>query len=214
MSEAADADTGADADTEAAGRSWRDTRELVLDRDGYACRFCEMTDEEHREEYDRGLEVHHVIPRADGGDDTSTNLLTLCISCHRTLEHTHAKALQQLDCGDEGELARAVATYAVKKSWAKADAIDADLGEFIDGHPTFRDEFALYRENREARPPCIESHRLRGMLSDVSSEWAFLVNWGYKQGLLDVAGGIENWGYDALDEEALAESDLPDPADV
>lgn len=28
------------------------------------------------------IEMHHIIPRSDGGDDSSTNLMPLCKSCH------------------------------------------------------------------------------------------------------------------------------------
>ena len=78
------------------GDRWRDVRETVLERDGYECRFCGTTNEEHLEEHDRGLEAHHVIPQADGGPDTPANLITVCISCHRTFESTHAKAMGAL----------------------------------------------------------------------------------------------------------------------
>ncbi len=51
-------------------------RREVLARDGRRCRApgCERT---------RFLEVHHVVPRANGGINNPENLITLCSSCHR-----------------------------------------------------------------------------------------------------------------------------------
>jgi hypothetical protein len=51
------------------------------------CEDCGMSNNEHLEEYDRKLEVHHIIPRRTFDDnekaDRDENLMTLCIPCHR-----------------------------------------------------------------------------------------------------------------------------------
>jgi 5-methylcytosine-specific restriction endonuclease McrA len=61
------------------------TRRKVLSRDRHCCRApgCEHT---------KFLEVHHVIPRADGGGIDPENLITLCSACHR-LMHEKTEAL-------------------------------------------------------------------------------------------------------------------------
>lgn len=46
----------------------------ILKRDGYKCRSCGAR---------QGLSMHHIIFRSDGGEDTSENLLTLCVGCHK-----------------------------------------------------------------------------------------------------------------------------------
>lgn len=56
------------------GEDWPAVRERVWKRDGYACTRC-GTD-------DRTIQAHHVVPRAAGGPDDPTNLLTLCRPCH------------------------------------------------------------------------------------------------------------------------------------
>ena len=204
-----DADERADR-----GGGWDATRRRVLKRDDHACRFCGVTDDQHRDEHDRGLHAHHIIPKNDGGSDDESNLLTVCCRCHRTLEETHAKAIGEIEEKQNAETirAKAAATYAVRHAWATAGTLDDDLAEFIDGHPTFRKEFGTFDENADTRPPCVESYTLRDMLGDVSSEWAFLVNYGYKVGQLDAAGYIEGWATsEAIDDDALAESELPDP---
>jgi hypothetical protein len=49
---------------------------LVLQRDGYRCRFCGTTAAEGR------LQVDHVMSKARGGADTLDNLATLCEECN------------------------------------------------------------------------------------------------------------------------------------
>ena len=94
--------------------NWRQIREKVLERDGYACRFCGTTNEEHLEETDRGLDVHHIIPQKDGGADTMRNLAALCRSCHRTMESLHGQAMGELEA--DAELAERVADVVDRMS--------------------------------------------------------------------------------------------------
>jgi len=54
---------------------WHEAREIVLDRDGHKCVISDGTCE-------GGLDVHHVIPRAQGGPDHPSNLITLCDKHH------------------------------------------------------------------------------------------------------------------------------------
>ena len=53
----------------------------VLERDGWRCQKCGSF---------RNLDVHHMKPRSALGDDTETNLITLCRECHQIL-HGSAK---------------------------------------------------------------------------------------------------------------------------
>ena len=45
----------------------------VLERDGWRCQECGSL---------KNLQVHHLQPRSRLGDDTMTNLITLCSRCH------------------------------------------------------------------------------------------------------------------------------------
>lgn len=56
--------------------TWRTTRKLVLERDGYRCMTC--GDSCRSEEAD----VHHLMPKSLGGSDEPSNLITLCDGCH------------------------------------------------------------------------------------------------------------------------------------
>ncbi len=53
-------------------------RAAVLARDRHRCTRCGAT---------RFLEIHHVVPRAEGGSNRADNLTTLCSRCHR-FHHT------------------------------------------------------------------------------------------------------------------------------
>ena len=55
--------------------SWN-TREYILYRDNHTCQHCKGKSN------DVILEVHHIIPRKEGGSDRPDNLLTLCKTCH------------------------------------------------------------------------------------------------------------------------------------
>ena len=49
------------------------TRKAVYARDGYRCALCDST---------RYLQIHHVVPRGEGGTNSIQNLITLCSVCH------------------------------------------------------------------------------------------------------------------------------------
>jgi len=49
---------------------------MVLARDRERCRECDEPGDR------RGLDVHHLVRRADGGRDEASNCITLCDGCH------------------------------------------------------------------------------------------------------------------------------------
>jgi 5-methylcytosine-specific restriction enzyme A len=54
--------------------AWQKARKAARLRDGERCRRCGSVD---------SLEVHHVVPLAQGGDEFGlSNLITLCRECH------------------------------------------------------------------------------------------------------------------------------------
>lgn len=50
-----------------------DIRKGIYRREGYACALCGDP---------RGLVIHHVVPRSDGGGNSPCNLVCLCRYCH------------------------------------------------------------------------------------------------------------------------------------
>ena len=68
--------------------TWANISKAVLLRDNYTCRICDQssfTTVGSATDFDQvhlDVQVHHIIPRKDGGRDTFKNLITLCESCH------------------------------------------------------------------------------------------------------------------------------------
>lgn len=56
--------------------------EYVYWRDHYRCRACGATSDTAR------LTLHHICPRAQGGQDSSDNMIVLCIECHQRLHES------------------------------------------------------------------------------------------------------------------------------
>lgn len=52
-------------------------KDKVLKRDHYKCYVCES---------DSDIEVHHILKQSLGGNHDMNNLVTLCRSCHRSIE--------------------------------------------------------------------------------------------------------------------------------
>lgn len=145
---------------------WEQLRERVLEREGYECRFCGMSDEEHTEENSAGLDVHHILPRKDGGEDSMGNLVALCRSCHRTMETLHGQAMAELD--SDSELADSVAGVLESMSLDASEAW-AELfgGPFVPEF--FRDDngrgvLLAGRESMTAREKaCLNAGRVEAM---------------------------------------------------
>ena len=65
--------------------SWRQKRKEILKRDQWLCCICSKPIK------GRDAHVHHKLPRALGGADTSDNLISLCSGCH-SLKHMNLQA--------------------------------------------------------------------------------------------------------------------------
>lgn len=63
------------------GRTITDTRKLAIARDGYRCTHQAL--DGSRCTNTRWLDVHHIIHKQHGGDDSLENLTTLCSAHHR-----------------------------------------------------------------------------------------------------------------------------------
>ena len=74
------------------------TRREVYRRDGYRCALCDSS---------QGLQVHHAIPRGEGGTDSPHNLITLCSYCH---SHAHGRPLYDTPV-TAAEIAQACVEY-------------------------------------------------------------------------------------------------------
>jgi hypothetical protein len=84
-----------DSETIPFGSNWPQIREEIIGRDNESCLRCGMGREMHRKRFGRDISVHHRIPRRRFYNDPNrsvedsnvpSNLLTLCLPCHRRLE--------------------------------------------------------------------------------------------------------------------------------
>jgi len=60
-------------------------KRIVLSRDGYKCSVCNWSQAEWNRADPRHLELHHVKPHLEGGENTEENLATICTVCHDEL---------------------------------------------------------------------------------------------------------------------------------
>ena len=65
-----------------------DVRREVLRRDSYRCKNCGWSHEEWNPSDPRHLELHHIKPHVQKGDNTEENLKTLCTVCHDRIHRT------------------------------------------------------------------------------------------------------------------------------
>lgn len=78
-----------EGDAEGKSLKWPMVSKAVLIRDGYSCRVCgrsDFTNFSTADQYNKvhlAVQVHHIVPKKNGGKDTFRNLITLCEDCHR-----------------------------------------------------------------------------------------------------------------------------------
>lgn len=67
-------------------KEWKELRERALERDNYECQSCGISEENHKEQFGVGLNVHHLTDIAEFDSpkeaDSMENLETLCVKCH------------------------------------------------------------------------------------------------------------------------------------
>lgn len=66
----------------------KETRLKVYRRDGYRCALCDST---------KYLQIHHVIPRGEGGTNTVEKLICLCSDCHALAHGTNLRDWVDID---------------------------------------------------------------------------------------------------------------------
>lgn len=64
------------------GDNWNKIRMEVYTRDGFCCQKCGISMSETKSPH----HVHHIVPFLDTFDNSLSNLITLCPSCHRIEE--------------------------------------------------------------------------------------------------------------------------------
>lgn len=75
------------------------TRKLIYRRDHFRCALCDS---------DRGLQIHHVVLRSQGGTNYPQNLITLCWKCHAVVHGTMMPGYEEMG---PAELAQCCVEY-------------------------------------------------------------------------------------------------------
>lgn len=77
------------------GDNWAQQRRKALRRDDFECQRCGISQTDHRAQNGLGLDVHHQKPirtfESPNDANTLDNLITLCRSCHNTVEPPNTK---------------------------------------------------------------------------------------------------------------------------
>lgn len=63
----------------------------VLKQSNGVCEACDLPAPFIKSNGEPYLEVHHVLPLAEGGSDTVNNTVSVCPNCHRMLHYSHDK---------------------------------------------------------------------------------------------------------------------------
>ena len=157
-------------------QSWQYIRERTLERDGYECQFCGLSNAEHkqRDGGNRGLSVHHIIPRSYGGGNNLGNLITVCEPCHKTVESITEQILNSgfvLNADD--------ARTAAEMVTADALGPEEQIIEYMEKHPTVAESYGLDTER-------VSSHRWLKITCEkrLEGEREFWGDIRYYQGIL------------------------------
>lgn len=82
------------------GENWHEQRRSVLQRDKFECQKCGISEEEHEQLYEMGLDVHHIVPIREFEEKEEANrldnLVTLCRNCHNQLETEQPEKVREL----------------------------------------------------------------------------------------------------------------------
>ena len=60
------------------GKQWDKLRLVILRRDNYLCQHCKSNGH-----MVAAKDVDHIIPKSQGGTDSTNNLMSLCSECHK-----------------------------------------------------------------------------------------------------------------------------------
>lgn len=97
---------------------WDRLREEKLD----GCRICGTS---------HGLQLHHIVPRSQGGGDVAPNLVCVCWVCHTHIENREQQSRLELGL----RLTDAELAYAVNAKGVDWVAEHYRVGFQVEGYP-------------------------------------------------------------------------------
>ncbi len=75
------------------GDDWSKIRLIIYKRDNFTCQECGITMNETRKAH----HIHHIVPFLQSFDNSLSNLITLCPSCHKRIECVLIKKLKAME---------------------------------------------------------------------------------------------------------------------
>lgn len=187
------------------------TRFEIFKRDDYTCRYC------GRKSPDVVLEVDHVVPQCDGGNDDPMNLVTACWDCNRgkagvplthvlTGEDPHDKAIELLERErqlqeynrvlERERYEREQAAWRLSEYWLDEQGLLTEKQKQDNSWTIGRQDFAWLKS---ALKWCPEQQIKEFM--DVAIGKRLTKNMRY------VAGCCRNWRYERLAEKPATDYD-------
>lgn len=95
-------------------------RLAIYRRDGFQCALCSST---------RYLQIHHAIPRGQGGSpDSPMNLITLCCTCHMQAHGDDLDGMPFTRADVEQACVEYLADWYAPRWWPWRDGYDPGAG--------------------------------------------------------------------------------------
>ena len=107
---------------------FENVKQYVRERDKYTCQICKADTIKKG----TGLEVHHIIPRSQGGSNKPSNLISLCKKCHNKVhsnsnDNKYFRELQKRKINDTYK----DATFMNTSRWRIYESIGSECPTYI-----------------------------------------------------------------------------------
>lgn len=146
-----------EGDSEGNSQRWPVISKSVLIRDNYTCRVCGKSDFSNfstADLYNRihfAVQVHHIIPKKDGGKETFRNLVTLCEDCHRK---TFSNDYAGLPVKNQMTIYRFEASYtlSVQEEWLDGEKLtprNGTLRDYVRAYDTSTGNYSVITQKGE-----------------------------------------------------------------
>jgi uncharacterized Zn-finger protein len=106
---------------------WPKVHITILRRDGFTCQDCGRYGRRLIDGRIRGQEVHHIVPRSEGGTEHPANLKTLCHQCHK--RYTADSAVERAELRRSEGISSELSQHALA---LETMAQDEELSERMD----------------------------------------------------------------------------------
>lgn len=139
-----------EGDSQGNSLRWPTISKSVLIRDNYSCRVCgksELSNFSTADQYNRihlAVQVHHIVPKKDGGKETFRNLITLCEECHRKTFSNDYAGLPVSSQTTIYKFERKI-KLCVREEWANSGPGEMQKGKLRDYSRTFDTATGTYR---------------------------------------------------------------------